>query len=46
MNLLSDCLFGSGGIGSLGARITGPARDQGLIYSIGGAGVISMITSA
>ena len=38
INLLTDCLFGSGGIGSLGARITGPARDQGLIYSIDGGG--------
>ena len=36
IDLLADCLFGYGGIGGLKARITGPARERGLLYSIGG----------
>ena len=34
--LLEDLLFGGGGLGGLNARVTGPAREKGLIYSIGG----------
>ena len=36
VDLVGDILFGKGGISGLNARITGPARDKGLIYSIGG----------
>ncbi len=35
-DLIGMLLFGAGGIGSLNARITGSAREKGLIYSIHG----------